>query len=57
MRRLTAASLFFLTSGTYAAGAVKFANRTGMTLFRYDSIAGSLHEENELAAEVFKHGL
>ena len=47
----------FFTSGTYASGSVEFADRVGMALFRYDAIAGSLHDENHQATHIFEQGL
>ncbi|WP_162240763.1 restriction endonuclease [Leifsonia sp. Leaf264] len=47
----------FFTSGTYAAGAIQFADRVGILLFRYDAAAGSLEAANAAAEAVFVRGL
>ena len=47
----------FFTSGAYAAGAINFANQSGIALFVYDAVAGSLSSANQLAKQVITSGL
>lgn len=47
----------FFTSGTYALGAVDFANRSGIALFTYDASMGTLHGANELGEKAVAEGL
>ena len=47
----------FFTSGTYASGAINFANQSGIALFVYDAVAGSLSSANQLAKKVISTGL
>lgn len=48
--------LFFVTSG-YAPGAIEFADRSGIALFKMDHRTGQLMAVNEVAAALQKHGL
>ena len=47
----------FFTSGTYPPGAVEFANRAGIALFRYDAQRGTLDAVNAQARQVLHDGL
>lgn len=47
----------FFTSGTYASGALSFADRIGMPLFIYDAVAGTLTGANAHAESIFSTGL
>lgn len=47
----------FFTSGRYASGAIEFAGRVGVALFRYDAVQGTLAGENDLAKSVMSRGL
>ncbi|MGJ8720857.1 MAG: restriction endonuclease [Salinibacterium amurskyense] len=47
----------FFTSGSYAAGAIAFADRVGMPLFIYDAAEGSLAGVNQHAESIFVSGL
>ncbi len=47
----------FFTSGTFAAGAVDFANRAGIALFVYDAVQGTLVAGDGIARQALEHGL
>jgi len=47
----------FFTSGTYASGAIEFAERAGIALFRYDAVAGTLLPVDAIAARAIQQGL
>lgn len=47
----------FFTSGSYASGAIDFANKTGMTLFIYDAVQGTLVGGNQKGETALEHGL
>lgn len=47
----------FFTSGSYAAGAIEFAERSGMALFVYDAQLGTLAGANEAAEHALAKGL
>lgn len=47
----------FFTSGSYAAGAIEFANQSGVALFIYDAVAGTISHANISARKYLKEGL
>jgi hypothetical protein len=47
----------FFTSGTYAKGAIKFAEQSRIALFQYTIEDGTIHGVNELARRALSHGL
>jgi len=47
----------FFSSGSYAAGAIEFANLADIALFRYDAVLGTLDGINERGREAVATGL